>query len=88
MLGTLEEILPSLQKDIGVWVMTKDCTLPSVNTLLDKLEAASEDCVPVNLRSANNLKSSVLYIFTSGTTGTTLFSMFPSFPETVYETIS
>ncbi|XP_029767572.1 long-chain fatty acid transport protein 6 isoform X2 [Terrapene carolina triunguis] len=35
----------------------------------DKLEAASEDCVPVNLRSANNLKSSVLYIFTSGTTG-------------------
>ncbi|XP_043402977.1 long-chain fatty acid transport protein 6 isoform X2 [Chelonia mydas] len=69
MLGTLEEILPSLQKDIGVWVMTKDCTLPSVNTLLDKLEAASEDCVPVNLRSANNLKSSVLYIFTSGTTG-------------------
>ncbi|XP_038259634.1 long-chain fatty acid transport protein 6 isoform X2 [Dermochelys coriacea] len=69
MLGTLEEILPSLQKDIGVWVMTKDCTLPSVNTLLDKLEAASEDCVPVNLCSANNLKSSVLYIFTSGTTG-------------------
>ncbi|CAM5114618.1 unnamed protein product [Eretmochelys imbricata] len=69
MLGTLEEILPSLQKDIGVWVMTKDCTLPSVNTLLDKLEAASEDCVPVHLRSANSLKSSVLYIFTSGTTG-------------------
>ncbi|XP_067424859.1 long-chain fatty acid transport protein 6 isoform X2 [Emydura macquarii macquarii] len=69
MFGTLEDILPSLQKDIGVWVMTKDCTLPSVNTLLDKLEAASEDPVPVNLRSANNLKSSVLYIFTSGTTG-------------------
>uniref|UniRef100_A0A8C8RXR5 long-chain-fatty-acid--CoA ligase n=1 Tax=Pelusios castaneus TaxID=367368 RepID=A0A8C8RXR5_9SAUR len=69
MFGTLEEILPSLQKDIGVWVMTKDCTLPRVNNLLDKLEAASEDPVPVNLRSANNLKSSVLNIFTSGTTG-------------------
>ncbi|XP_074850245.1 long-chain fatty acid transport protein 6 isoform X2 [Carettochelys insculpta] len=69
MLGTLEEILPSLQEDIGVWVMTKDCTLPNVNTLLDKLEAASEECVPVNLRSAKNLKSPVLYIFTSGTTG-------------------
>ncbi|KAM8983497.1 long-chain fatty acid transport protein 6 isoform 2-T2 [Ara ararauna] len=35
----------------------------------DKIEAASEDPVPVNRRSAYNLKSSVLYIFTSGTTG-------------------
>ncbi|XP_076218053.1 long-chain fatty acid transport protein 6 isoform X2 [Aptenodytes patagonicus] len=69
LLGTLEEILPSLQKDVSVWIMTKDSTFPSVHTLLDKIEAASEDPVPVNRRSANNLKSSVLYIFTSGTTG-------------------
>uniref|UniRef100_A0A8D0HQD9 long-chain-fatty-acid--CoA ligase n=1 Tax=Sphenodon punctatus TaxID=8508 RepID=A0A8D0HQD9_SPHPU len=69
MLGTLEEILPSLQEDIQVWVMTKDPTLPGVITILDKLEAASEDPVPVKLRSVNSLKSSVLYIFTSGTTG-------------------
>ncbi|XP_050768663.1 long-chain fatty acid transport protein 6-like isoform X3 [Gymnogyps californianus] len=71
LLGTLEEILPNLQKDISVWIMTKDSTFPSVRTLLDKIEAASEDPVPVNRRSANNLKSSVLYIFTSGTTGAT-----------------
>ncbi|KAF1568135.1 UNVERIFIED_CONTAM: Long-chain fatty acid transport protein 6, partial [Eudyptes pachyrhynchus] len=69
LLGTLEEILPNLQKDVSVWIMTKDSTFPSVHTLLDKIEAASEDPVPVNRRSANNLKSSVLYIFTSGTTG-------------------
>ncbi|XP_019410918.1 PREDICTED: long-chain fatty acid transport protein 6 isoform X1 [Crocodylus porosus] len=69
MLGTLKEILPSLQKDIDVWVVTKDCTLPSVHTLLDKLEGASEDPVPVHLHCDNDLKSSVLYIFTSGTTG-------------------
>ncbi|XP_068523311.1 long-chain fatty acid transport protein 6-like [Anas acuta] len=69
LLGTLEEILPNLQKDISVWIMTKDSTFPSVHTLLDKMEAVSEDPVPVNQRSANNLKSSVLYIFTSGTTG-------------------
>uniref|UniRef100_A0A8B9D498 long-chain-fatty-acid--CoA ligase n=1 Tax=Anser brachyrhynchus TaxID=132585 RepID=A0A8B9D498_9AVES len=69
LLGTLEEILPNLQKDISVWIMTKDSTFPSVHTLLDKMEAVSEDPVPVNRRSANNLKSSVLYIFTSGTTG-------------------
>ncbi|XP_074021913.1 long-chain fatty acid transport protein 6-like [Numenius arquata] len=69
LLGTLEEILPNLQKDVSVWIMTKDSTFPSVHTLLDKIEAASEDPVPVNRRSANNLKSTVLYIFTSGTTG-------------------
>ncbi|XP_059580873.1 long-chain fatty acid transport protein 6 isoform X2 [Alligator mississippiensis] len=69
MLGTLKEILPSLQKDIDVWVVTKDSTLPSVHTLLDKLEGASEDPVPVHLHCDNDLKSSVLYIFTSGTTG-------------------
>ncbi|XP_062473443.1 long-chain fatty acid transport protein 6 isoform X3 [Pezoporus occidentalis] len=71
LLGTLEEILPDLQKDISVWIMTKDSIFSSVHTLLDKIEAASEDPVPVNRRSANNLKSSVLYIFTSGTTGAT-----------------
>ncbi|XP_040436643.1 long-chain fatty acid transport protein 6 isoform X3 [Falco naumanni] len=69
LLGTLEEILPNLQKDISVWIMTKDSAFPSVHTLLDKIEAASEDPVPVNQRSADNLKSSALYIFTSGTTG-------------------
>ncbi|XP_061481414.1 long-chain fatty acid transport protein 6 isoform X2 [Rhineura floridana] len=69
MLGTLEEILPSLQEDIRVWVMTKESTLPQVDTILDKLEVASDDPVPVNLRIANNLKNPQLYIFTSGTTG-------------------
>lgn len=80
MLGTLEEILPNLEKDVSVWVMTKDTTFPSVHTLLDKIEAASEDPVPVKRQSANNLKSSVLYIFTSGTTGTGLLKSlyFPS----------
>ncbi|XP_061872437.1 long-chain fatty acid transport protein 6 isoform X2 [Colius striatus] len=71
LLGTLEEILPNLQNDVSVWIMTKDSTFPSVHTLLDKIEAASEDPIPVNQSSANNLKSSVLYIFTSGTTGAT-----------------
>ncbi|XP_042678852.1 long-chain fatty acid transport protein 6 isoform X1 [Centrocercus urophasianus] len=69
LLGTLEEILPNLPKDISVWVMSKDSTFPSVHSLLGKMEAASEDPVPVSRRSASNLRSSVLYIFTSGTTG-------------------
>ncbi|XP_048787889.1 long-chain fatty acid transport protein 6 [Lagopus muta] len=69
LLGTLEEILPNLPKDISVWVMSKDSTFPSVHSLLGKMEAASEDPVPVSRRSVSNLRSTVLYIFTSGTTG-------------------
>ncbi|XP_062985531.1 long-chain fatty acid transport protein 6 [Elgaria multicarinata webbii] len=69
MIGTLEEILPSLQEDIRIWVMTKESRLPYVHTILDKLELAPDDPVPVNLRVANNLKDPHLYIFTSGTTG-------------------
>ncbi|NXD17293.1 S27A6 protein, partial [Nothocercus nigrocapillus] len=69
LLGTLEEILPDLRNDVSVWIMTKASALPSVHTLLDKIEAASEDSVPADRRSASNLKSSALYIFTSGTTG-------------------
>uniref|UniRef100_A0A670KIV4 Long-chain-fatty-acid--CoA ligase n=1 Tax=Podarcis muralis TaxID=64176 RepID=A0A670KIV4_PODMU len=69
MLGTLEEILPSLQEDIRIWVMAKESTLPHVDTVLDKLEVASDDPVPANLCVAKNLKDPHLYIFTSGTTG-------------------
>ncbi|XP_053147767.1 long-chain fatty acid transport protein 6 isoform X2 [Hemicordylus capensis] len=71
MLGTLEEILPSLQENIKVWVMTRKSALPYVDTMLDKLEVAPDDPVPVHLCIANNLKDPLLYIFTSGTTGAT-----------------
>ncbi|XP_044302445.1 long-chain fatty acid transport protein 6 isoform X1 [Varanus komodoensis] len=69
LLESLEEILPSLQEDISVWVMTRECSLPHVDTILDKLEVASDDAVPANLRVTNNLMDPHLYIFTSGTTG-------------------
>ncbi|XP_003216470.2 long-chain fatty acid transport protein 6 [Anolis carolinensis] len=69
MLGTLEEILPSLQEDIRIWVMTKDSSLPRVDSILDKLEVSSDNPVPDSLRTANSLKDPHLYIFTSGTTG-------------------
>nr|XP_020653194.1 long-chain fatty acid transport protein 6 [Pogona vitticeps] len=69
MLGTLEEILPGLQEDIRVWVMTKESRLPHANTILDKLEVSSDDPLPVDLHIVNNLKDPHLYIFTSGTTG-------------------
>lgn len=70
MLGTLKEILPSLQEDnVSVWVMAKDSSLPGVHSVLELLEVVPDDPVPSHLRFVDNIKSPSLYIFTSGTTG-------------------
>ncbi|XP_012671646.2 long-chain fatty acid transport protein 6 [Clupea harengus] len=70
LLDTLEDILPSLQEDnILVWAMKKETSYPGVNTLIDKMEEASDKPVPAELRAITSLKSPNLYIFTSGTTG-------------------
>ncbi|KAM4708726.1 long-chain fatty acid transport protein 6 [Discoglossus pictus] len=70
MIETLEEILPSLQEDnITVWIMAKETSLQGVNTLIDKLEAASDEPVPKDLRLVSSTNAATLYIFTSGTTG-------------------
>lgn len=69
LLDTLEDILPNLQEDgISVWAM-KEVSHPGVHCLVDKLDEASSDPLPAELRSATSLKSATLYIFTSGTTG-------------------
>ncbi|XP_062870690.1 long-chain fatty acid transport protein 6 [Trichomycterus rosablanca] len=69
LLDTLEDILPNLQEDgISVWAM-KEVSHLGVHCLVDKLEEASCDPLPAELRSATSLKSATLYIFTSGTTG-------------------
>ncbi|MEE6509404.1 hypothetical protein FKM82_025965 [Ascaphus truei] len=70
MLETLEEILPSLREDnISVWVMAKETSLQGVNTIMDKLETASDEAVAHHLRFVKSINSATLYIFTSGTTG-------------------
>uniref|UniRef100_V9KD18 long-chain-fatty-acid--CoA ligase n=1 Tax=Callorhinchus milii TaxID=7868 RepID=V9KD18_CALMI len=70
LVNAVEDILPNIQENnISVWVMEKNCTLHGVNTLIDKIEEASEDPVPAPWRSQIHLKSTFLYIFTSGTTG-------------------
>ncbi|KAF7655367.1 hypothetical protein LDENG_00057120 [Lucifuga dentata] len=66
----LDGILSSLLKDqIQVWAMRSHSENTQINTLLDKLEAASDQPVPDTLRTASSLKAPTLYIFTSGTTG-------------------
>ncbi|XP_039979147.1 long-chain fatty acid transport protein 6 isoform X1 [Xiphias gladius] len=66
----LDGILTSLlEDDIQVWAMKSQSEHTQVNTLLDKIDAASEQPVPAVLRATTSLKSPTLYIFTSGTTG-------------------
>lgn len=58
-----------LEDNIQVWAMGGPGGHPRVHTLLDKLDAASDQPVAAALRAAASLKSPTLYIFTSGTTG-------------------
>ncbi|XP_037339906.2 long-chain fatty acid transport protein 6 [Pungitius pungitius] len=58
-----------LESNIQVWVMGGQGEHPRVHTLLDKLDAVSDQPVPAALRATTSLKAPTLYIFTSGTTG-------------------
>ncbi|XP_049976845.1 long-chain fatty acid transport protein 6 [Alexandromys fortis] len=68
LLGSIEEILPSLPKHIRVWGM-KDSVPTGVVSLTEKMNLASDEPVPTSHHVASSLKSTCLYIFTSGTTG-------------------
>ncbi|XP_057644648.1 long-chain fatty acid transport protein 6 [Chionomys nivalis] len=68
LLGSIEEILPSLPKHIRVWGM-KDSVPQGVVSLTEKMSLASDEPVPISHHVASSLKSTCLYIFTSGTTG-------------------
>uniref|UniRef100_A0A674AMQ4 long-chain-fatty-acid--CoA ligase n=1 Tax=Salmo trutta TaxID=8032 RepID=A0A674AMQ4_SALTR len=70
LLDSLEDILPSFLEDsISVWVMKNESSHTEVQTLLDKMDQASDKPTPPALRAATSLKAATLYIFTSGTTG-------------------
>ncbi|KAM4860312.1 long-chain fatty acid transport protein 6 [Thomomys bottae] len=68
LLGNVEEILPSIPKEVSVWGM-KDSIPHGMASLQQKLSAASEDPVPRSHHVTSELQSTCLYIFTSGTTG-------------------
>uniref|UniRef100_A0A3P8T6I1 long-chain-fatty-acid--CoA ligase n=1 Tax=Amphiprion percula TaxID=161767 RepID=A0A3P8T6I1_AMPPE len=66
----LDGVLTSLLEDnIQVWTMKSQSEHTHMHTLLDKLDAASDQPVPAALHATTSLKSPTLYIFTSGTTG-------------------
>lgn len=66
----LDGILTTLLEDsIQVWAMQSHSEPTQVHTLLDKIDAASDQPVWAALRATTSLKTPTLYIFTSGTTG-------------------
>ncbi|XP_069481076.1 long-chain fatty acid transport protein 2 [Ambystoma mexicanum] len=68
--AAVEEVLPSLQKEnVRVFYLSGASTTDGVDSLCDKIEAASEEPVPRSFRSAVNFKSTAVFIYTSGTTG-------------------
>ncbi|XP_075713977.1 long-chain fatty acid transport protein 2-like [Rhinoderma darwinii] len=68
--AAVEEVLPALIEDgVLVFYLSRDSPTEGVQSLLDKVEAASEDPVPESYRSGSTVKTPVLYIYTSGTTG-------------------
>ncbi|XP_067839359.1 long-chain fatty acid transport protein 6 [Heptranchias perlo] len=70
LVDVVEDILTNIKENnISAWVMGKSSTLQGVNTLADKAEEASDNPVPASWQSTIHLKSTFLYIFTSGTTG-------------------
>lgn len=70
LVDSLDGILTTLLDDkIQVWTMRSLWRNAQVHTLLDKLDAASDQPLPAELRACTSLKTPTLYIFTSGTTG-------------------
>ncbi|KAM9311846.1 long-chain fatty acid transport protein 2-like [Gastrophryne carolinensis] len=67
--NAMEEVLPSLLGEgVLVFYLNRD-PVSGAHSLLDKVEAASEDPIPETFRLGISPKSPALYIYTSGTTG-------------------
>lgn len=66
----VEEVLPSLlEQQVTVFILADICKTAGVESFKDKMNKASSDPVPKDLRSHVTLRSPVAYIYTSGTTG-------------------
>ncbi|XP_077328684.1 long-chain fatty acid transport protein 2-like [Lithobates pipiens] len=66
----IDEVLPTLlEEGVLVYYLNRDSFNDGTHSLLDKMEASSEDPVPESFRSDVSPQSTALYIYTSGTTG-------------------
>ncbi|KAM4747061.1 long-chain fatty acid transport protein 2-like [Rhinophrynus dorsalis] len=68
--NALEEVLSALTKeDVQVFYLSRESPTKGVDSLLDKVDVASDQHVPRCHRSDVTSRSPALYIYTSGTTG-------------------
>lgn len=70
LVSSLDEVLSTLQDNgIDLWVVDTSTPHKGVNTLLDKMETASDAPPPAEGPPQTDIMSTFLLIFTSGTTG-------------------
>ncbi|XP_018419047.1 PREDICTED: very long-chain acyl-CoA synthetase-like isoform X1 [Nanorana parkeri] len=68
--NAVEEVLPALREQgVLVYYLSRDSPTAGVYSLLDKIEAASQEPIPSSFRPGLNVKTPIVYIYTSGTTG-------------------
>lgn len=71
LLDAVVEVLPTLREQgISVYLLSEDCNVAGINTLLNEISQASDEPMPRELRANVTIRSAALYIYTSGTTGT------------------
>uniref|UniRef100_A0A2K6S9N5 long-chain-fatty-acid--CoA ligase n=1 Tax=Saimiri boliviensis boliviensis TaxID=39432 RepID=A0A2K6S9N5_SAIBB len=70
--AAVEEILPSLQKDVSIYYVSRTSNTDGVHSFLDKVDEVSTEPIPESWRSEVTFSTPALYIYTSGTTGATL----------------
>ncbi|XP_078097263.1 long-chain fatty acid transport protein 2-like [Mustelus asterias] len=68
--SAVEEVLPALQEEnYAVFVVGDDGTTESSRNLSNKIQAASDEALPLSLRAHVTFNTPCVYIYTSGTTG-------------------
>ncbi|XP_078386287.1 long-chain fatty acid transport protein 2-like [Cetorhinus maximus] len=70
MRSLVEEVLPSLREEnVTVFILDDTCSTGGIENLNDTIQAASDQPLPLSLRSHITFNSPFVYIYTSGTTG-------------------
>lgn len=62
------------QQGISVFILSEHCDVEGIESLSDKIQQASDEPLPPQLRANITMKSPALYIYTSGTTGNLAFT--------------
>ncbi|KAI1904154.1 hypothetical protein AGOR_G00002760 [Albula goreensis] len=66
----VKEVLPTLrEQNVSIFILTGECGTDGMESLIDKIDQASDEPLSSALRSHVTMTSPALYIYTSGTTG-------------------